>query len=80
MTAQVGRRGAELVAGGRPIGVGPQWLARLLAPGGQRILDRIDRALDTGRIDARLPDGSRRTLGGRAPGFVTEVNLKSWRA
>ena len=31
-------------------------------------LDRIDLGLAKGRIEASLPDGTRRTLGGRAAG------------
>ena len=34
------------------------------------MLDRIDRGLDQGRIDATLPDGSFRMLGGRGAGPV----------
>jgi cyclopropane-fatty-acyl-phospholipid synthase len=45
-----------------------------------RALDRIDAGLDAGAIEAWLPDGSYRILGGRAPGPVAEVDLKSWRA
>ncbi|HWH23252.1 MAG TPA: cyclopropane-fatty-acyl-phospholipid synthase family protein [Allosphingosinicella sp.] len=48
--------------------------------GFNRILDRIDRGLDEGGIDATLPDGSRRILGGRAPGPMPVVRLHSWRA
>jgi cyclopropane-fatty-acyl-phospholipid synthase len=33
-----------------------------------------------GSIDARLPDGTRRVLGGRAPGFDAQVSLNDWRA
>jgi cyclopropane-fatty-acyl-phospholipid synthase len=44
------------------------------------LLDRIDRALTDGAIHATLPDGSRRTLGGRLPGFECEVRLASWNA
>lgn len=45
-----------------------------------RILDRIDAGLDAGGIDARLPDGSRRMLGGRTPGPMAVVELRRWRA
>lgn len=80
MNAEMPGRGAELVYGGRSLGVGPQWLARIWAGGFHKVLDRIDAGMACGLIDAQLPDGSRRRLGGRAPGFVAEVNLHDWRA
>ncbi|TKD53379.1 class I SAM-dependent methyltransferase [Sphingomonas baiyangensis] len=49
---------------------------RLFAP----LLDRIDRGLPEGSIDATLPGGGRRLLGGRAPGPAAVVDLRSWRA
>ena len=73
-------RGAELVSGGRSLGVGPQWLARAWAGGFHKLLDRIDAGLASGAIHANLPDGSQRRLGGRAPGFEPIVNLRDWRA
>lgn len=54
--------------------------ARLLAPLGRRVLDRVDAGLAEGSILARLPDGSTRRLGGRAAGPVAEVTLHRWRA
>ncbi len=45
-----------------------------------RLLDRIDRGLACGIIDARLPDGRIRRLGGRAPGPHALVELHRWRA
>jgi cyclopropane-fatty-acyl-phospholipid synthase len=80
MNAQAGARGGELLAGGRSIGVGPQWLARLWSGGIHKIIDRIDAGLARGTIEATLPDGGRRSLGGRAPGFDAVVELKSYRA
>jgi cyclopropane-fatty-acyl-phospholipid synthase len=44
------------------------------------VLNRIDTGLLAGGIDATLPDGSRRILGGRAPGPMPVVHLHSWRA
>jgi cyclopropane-fatty-acyl-phospholipid synthase len=44
------------------------------------LLDRIDLGLEQGSLEASLPDGTRRLLGGRAPGPACEVNLHSWRA
>ncbi len=52
----------------------------MLAAPFHRALDRIDAGLEHGAIEAWLPDGSYRIIGGRAPGPVAEVELKSWRA
>lgn len=54
--------------------------ARAVAPVFHRMLDRIDRALDVGGIEATLPDGTRRLLGGRAEGPVAIVDMRRWRA
>ena len=54
--------------------------ARLIAPVFHRILDRIDRGLAAGAIDACLPDGTRRLLGGHGEGPVAVVRLHRWRA
>jgi cyclopropane-fatty-acyl-phospholipid synthase len=80
MNAQAASRGGELVGGGRAIGIGLQWLARLWAGGLHRILDRIDAGLERGVIEATLPDGSTRLLGGQHPGFHARVTLNSTRA
>lgn len=77
MNAQAPVRGAELVAGGRRLGTGPQWLARAWSGGIHRVLDRIDSGLERGAIETELPDGTRRMLGGREPGFVANVRLNS---
>jgi cyclopropane-fatty-acyl-phospholipid synthase len=45
-----------------------------------RILDRIDAGIEAGALEAVLPDGTFRVLGGRAPGPLVHVNLNSWRA
>lgn len=55
-------------------------LARLVAPGFHRLLDRIDAGLTGGSLDAILPDGTRRMLGGRAAGPACQVHLVHWRA
>lgn len=79
MTADTARRGIELVEAGRVL-ARPGWFARLWAGPLGKVLDRIDAGLASGAIEAVLPDGSQRRLGGRAPGFVAKVNLRSWRA
>jgi cyclopropane-fatty-acyl-phospholipid synthase len=56
---------------------------RLLAPFAglfHRLLDRIDLGLEAGAIEASLPDGTDRVLGGRAEGPVAIVEITSWRA
>ena len=80
MNAHTRGRGEELVSGGRAIGVGPQWLARLWSGGIDRILDRIDLGLVRGAIHATFPGNRARVLGGREPGFVAVVHIHSWRA
>jgi cyclopropane-fatty-acyl-phospholipid synthase len=80
MNAQAPTRGAELIAGGRKIGVGPQWLARLWSGGINAILDRIDTGLERGSLELTLPDGSTRLLGGRQDGFACDVRLNNARA
>lgn len=79
MNAGVGR-GLELVEGGRRIATGPRWLARLVAGGFHSVLDRIDAGLVTGSLTAHLPDGTTRLLGGRFPGFDSEVTIRDWLA
>lgn len=64
--------------------------ARLLRTGGpfarrfdrlfHTSLDRIDAGLVQGRIEAFLPDGSFRVLGGRAEGPACTVIVRRWRA
>ncbi|MFA6218578.1 MAG: cyclopropane-fatty-acyl-phospholipid synthase family protein [Erythrobacter sp.] len=73
-------RGRDLVQGAQRFARKPGLFARLVAPGFGKILDRIDGALVSGAIDATLPDGSTRRLGGHAPGFECAVDLRSWNA
>jgi cyclopropane-fatty-acyl-phospholipid synthase len=73
-------RGRHLVSADRGFATGGGLLARLLGGSFGYVLDRIDEGLREGGIDAILPDGSRRLLGGRAPGPMPVVRLHSWRA
>ena len=73
-------RGSALRASGRRFAREAGWLARFVSPGFHRVLDRIDAGLEHGSLLARLPDGSTRLLGGRAPGHACEVALHDWRA
>lgn len=56
------------------------WMTRAVSPAFHRLLDRIDAGLEQGSLDGILPDGTRRLLGGRAPGPHCEVQLVRWRA
>ncbi len=56
------------------------WRRRALAAPFHRLLDRIDAGLAAGAIEAVLPDGTARLLGGRASGPVAVVDLHRWRA
>jgi cyclopropane-fatty-acyl-phospholipid synthase len=51
-------------------------------PGGlfAPLIRRVDEGLIAGSLEAHLPDGSIRLLGGRAPGFSAIVHLANWRA
>ncbi|HEY5722594.1 MAG TPA: cyclopropane-fatty-acyl-phospholipid synthase family protein [Allosphingosinicella sp.] len=73
-------RGRHLVSADRTFVTGGGLLARLAGGSFRGVLDRIDEGLREGGIDATLPDGSRRLLGGRAPGPVPVVRLHSWRS
>jgi cyclopropane-fatty-acyl-phospholipid synthase len=79
MTAQEPARGHHLVAADRGFSTGSTRIARLFSPGFQRLLDRIDAGLPLGTIEVQLPDGRTRRLGGRGPGPIAQVDLKSWR-
>ncbi|GAA3795345.1 cyclopropane-fatty-acyl-phospholipid synthase family protein [Qipengyuania pelagi] len=80
-TSQAGQqRGERLTSGAQRFARKPGLVARLVAPGFAKVLDRIDAALVSGALHATLPDESRRILGGRAPGFECDVDLRSWNA
>ncbi|MES2055988.1 MAG: cyclopropane-fatty-acyl-phospholipid synthase family protein [Pseudomonadota bacterium] len=84
MNATVPNRGRRFGARMQREGQGGEgkgaWLLNRFAWAFHRILDRIDQGLDQGAIELSLPNGSRRLLGGRAPGPVPVVELRSWRA
>lgn len=73
-------RALSLTKGARRFTKQPGLLARLAAPLLGRMLDRIDAGLVKGTIHGTLPDGSKRTLGGHAPGFECVFELRSWNA
>jgi cyclopropane-fatty-acyl-phospholipid synthase len=70
-------RGEHLVRADRGFATGGGLLARLTAPALGRVLDQIDRRLNVGGIQARLPDGSERSLGFSGPGPIAVVHLNS---
>jgi cyclopropane-fatty-acyl-phospholipid synthase len=80
MHAQGLGRGGSLISASARFERSPGILARLIAPGFHKVLDRIDAGLEQGSILGQLPDGTTRLLGGRAPGFEAEVHLRDWRA
>jgi cyclopropane-fatty-acyl-phospholipid synthase len=80
MKGESAPRGNVLLDAGRRFGSEPGLFARLLAPGFHKLLNRLDRGLERGAILAHLPDESVRRLGGRAPGFEAEVQIRDWRA
>ncbi|HYD25621.1 MAG TPA: cyclopropane-fatty-acyl-phospholipid synthase family protein [Croceibacterium sp.] len=80
MKGESAQRGSVLLEAGQRFGAAPGALARLLAPGFHKLLDRIDKGLEAGAILGHLPDGTVRRLGGRKPGFEAEVHLRDWRA
>jgi cyclopropane-fatty-acyl-phospholipid synthase len=75
MNAGLRNRGRQAVAGAPVAG----WLSPF-APLFHRLLDRIDRGLEVGAIEASLPDGRTRLLGGRGDGPVAIVDVRHWRA
>ncbi len=72
-------RGSVLLDIGQRFGVTPGFFARAFAPAASKLVDRIDAGLASGTLRVQLPDGTRRTLGGRTPGFAAEVSLHDWR-
>ena len=73
-------RGSDLLAVSERFEKRPGFLSRLLAPGFHKLLDRMDAGLEKGAVLGRLPDGTTRLLGGRAPGYEAEVHIHNWRA
>jgi len=73
-------RGAHLVHGDRGFTTGGGLIARIITPGVRGVVDRIDRHLEHGGIDATLPDGTRRRLGFRNSGPAARIELRSWMA
>jgi len=78
MNAPMGNRGSavsEERAGESP-GAGFGWLSPLFSG----MVKRFDRGFVAGSLEATLPDGSRRMLGGRGDGPAAAIVVRSWRA
>lgn len=71
-------RGRHLIKADERFLLGGGRLARWLAPGFELGLDRIDQGLVEGTLDATLPDGRTRRLGGRAPGPHAAITISNW--
>ena len=74
------QRGKHLVAADRGLATGGGIAARLFAGGFHKLVDRFDAGIFYGRLDATLPDGAFRALGGRGEGPAASVHIRSWRA
>lgn len=79
MNAEPPRRGLHFVTADRHFATGGLF-SRIAGKGFHRVLDRIDIGLEQGMLEAWLPDGSNRVLGGRGAGPMCEVRVNSWRA
>ncbi|MCY7340246.1 MAG: cyclopropane-fatty-acyl-phospholipid synthase family protein [Sphingomonas bacterium] len=73
-------RGEHLIRADRAFATGAGLLGRIAGPLFARVVDRLDRRLLGGGLEATLPNGSRRRVGFHAPGPVATVDITSWRA
>ncbi len=78
MATNPSSRGSHLLNADSGFATGSGWFLRLFNPGFSRMLDRIDAGLTQGTLDATLPNGERRMLGGNAPGPLAQITLHSW--
>jgi cyclopropane-fatty-acyl-phospholipid synthase len=79
MHAPLRNRGSRTA--GERTGIGPGVGVLSLFSGiFHRMLDRLDAGMERGSLDTRLPDGTRRLLGGRTDGPAAELEIASWRA
>jgi len=74
MNTQSYRRGQALAAARHGL------LPRLVAWRFHKLIDRIDSRIASGAIEAMLPDGSFRIVGGQEQGPVAKITLNRWRA
>lgn len=80
MSGETLSRGDHLLNADRRFSTGNGLISRLIGGGVARLLDRIDEGLLNGSIDAILPGGNQRRLGGRGEGPAAVVRLNSWQA
>ncbi len=73
------QRGGDLLAASQRFERRPGFFSRFLAPGFHKLLDKLDAGMERGAVLGRLPDGSTRVIGGRAPGFEAEITIHNWR-
>jgi cyclopropane-fatty-acyl-phospholipid synthase len=73
-------RGEHLVRADRRFATGAGVIGRIAAPAFKRVLDHLHDRLETGGIEASLPDGRERRIGFHRPGPVAVVAIHSWLA
>lgn len=78
MDMPTSRRGERLLVSDRRLALGGGIAGRLARRRAEAVVARIDAGLATGSLDATLPDGRRRLLGGRAPGPAAAIELVNW--
>ena len=78
MNAPMGNR--ESAVSGERAGKGSRATFGWLAPVFRRMVEQLDRGIVAGTMEATLPDGSRRMLGGRGDGPAAAIEVRSWRA
>jgi cyclopropane-fatty-acyl-phospholipid synthase len=79
MNTQAPLRGRHLVGADPQLARSRTFLSRRLSARLERILDIVDSGLDVGSMEAHLPDGRVRLLGGRGAGPAASFHLKNWR-
>ena len=73
-------RGEHLVRADRRFATGGGTFARLAAPAISKLLDQIDRRLESGGIEVETPAGTKRRLGFHGRGPKAVVRFSSWMA
>ena len=73
-------RGEHLVRADRRFATGAGVIGRIAAPAFKRVLGHLHDRLETGGIEASLPDGRERRIGFHRPGPVAVVAIHSWLA
>ncbi|MCL6699664.1 cyclopropane-fatty-acyl-phospholipid synthase family protein [Sphingomonas sp. NSE70-1] len=71
-------RGEHLIHADRGFATGAGIIGSIAAPAFKRVLDHLHERLETGGIEASLPDGSERRIGFHRPGPVAIVAVHSW--